>query len=86
MPAATTPLKIVLEHVTGPLAGLSQIVNRTDEEGMEACLPLVTYIEPGMMPFEGTQGASMVRQRRGAIYYREIVKPEGLGTFSKAQR
>lgn len=84
LPDATRRLRLVLEHSTGPLAGVMQIMGCSDEEGVPSPLPdLIAGIErPGASVID----ASLIRIRRGAAYYREITEVEGLGRFDRMQK
>jgi hypothetical protein len=84
MPDIRTPLRIVLEHKTGRLAGMFQIQGVTG--GDDVPDPLPTLVD-GIERRDGSViTAGMVRQHRGGIYYREVAQPEGLGRFHKEQR
>lgn len=76
MPDPHTPLRVVLEHATGPLAGLHQITGTT--ASLERPWPINAQHERG--PFFG-----MVRVKRGGLYYKELVHITGLKTFNGAQ-
>lgn len=77
-PALPTPisnLRIVLEHRTGPLARLHQIIGHA------------SVFEDGPLPLWPSEPPmSLVGVKRGYVWYREIVAPEGLGRFDRAQR
>lgn len=83
MPEIPRRKRIVLEHVTGRLAGMSQIQGTTEE----APDPLPDFCPGINRPFDADKiDASLVRVRRGAVYFREIIVPDGLGTFDRSQR
>lgn len=82
MPSPDTTRRIILEHKTGQLAGIFQILGTTDD----APKPLPLVCEGVRRPDGTTISTSMVRVKRGGIYYAEIVPVEGLGRFDKAQR
>jgi len=76
--------RVVLEHTQGPYAGLKQITGHSDE------------LDPGPPPtmteeFDITPGkrrgiAGLVKSTPRYLLYREITKPDGLGTFDRRQR
>lgn len=83
MPEITQVKRIVLEHKTGRFAGLSQITGTSDN----APNPLPTLCEGINRPLDGDHiTASLTRQKRGAVYYTELVMPQGLGRFDRSQR
>lgn len=82
MPDTASTRRIVLEHKTGQLAGISQILGTTDE----APKPLPTICEGVRRPDGTTISTSLVRAKRGAVYYTELAPVPGLGRFDKAQR
>jgi hypothetical protein len=79
MPSTTTVRRVVVEHRTGPMAGLQEIVGLTTDIGT----PVPLYLEFNRL---GQQVAfGMVKAKRGGLYFREVVKVEGLKTFNGAQ-
>lgn len=85
MPPLTSRKRIVLEHRTGVMAGLHQILGCTDNPGTPD--PLPAFVEGVQRPLDADAiDVNLTRAHRGAIYYREITAPEGLGTFDRSQR
>ncbi len=85
LPDTTSPKRIVLEHKTGALVGMFQILAMSNEEGVP--VPLPTFMEGIYCEQDGKVcNASMVEVKRGAIYYRELVVVTGLKTFDGGQR
>ena len=77
--------KIVIEHVTGPLQGMSQIVGDSGEMAMEYPLE-VGFQGIESPPHEGPFDAGLVRMKRGAAYYRELEPSAGYAhRFEKDQ-
>ncbi len=75
--------RVVLEHRAGPYAGLFQITGHASEIGDTP--PSCTK------PFEETVSgrwiqASLVKSTPRYVLYREIIAPEGLGTFDRRQK
>lgn len=76
--------RIVLQHTAGPFKGLHQIVGHSDEfKGTQA----PTLTEPSLITPGARQGvAQLVQSKPRYLLYRELTKPEGLGTFDTRQR
>ena len=85
MPEIIAPRKrIVLEHTNGPHAGLMQITGHGDS--LDSWPPPTATDE-----FETTVDprktfAQLVKATPRYLLYRELTKPEGLGTFDQRQR
>lgn len=76
--------RVVLEHTTGPYKGLHQIMGHTDDFGGKQ--PPTVTDEFDIQPFARRGVASLVRSNPRYLLYRELTKPEGLGTFDRRQR
>jgi hypothetical protein len=79
MPDVARPLHVVVEHRTGLYAGLSQIVGTT------ADLSTPWPINEALQRPDGLVAVGLVKQKRGGLYYREIVVPENMGRFNEGQ-
>lgn len=85
MPEIRKPKRIVLIHKTGVMAGIHQIQALETAEGIPN--PLPTFVPNIERPLDGDViNASMLKVKRGAIYYSELVVPEGLKRFDGSQR
>lgn len=76
--------RVVLEHTNGPFKGLKQIMGHSDDFNGEPAP--VTTDEFEINPGKRKGIAGLVKSTPRYLLYREITKPEGLGTFDRRQR
>ena len=78
--------RVVLEHTNGPFKGLKQIMGHVDNMGGGKGAPEATTEEFDITPGARKGIAGLVKSTPRYLLYREITKPEGLGTFDRRQR
>ena len=80
-------MRLVLEHRTGQLVGVLQIIGLTDKfggqppavyEGPRSINELLQQVPPKQF--------SLIASKPRMLLYREIAPPEGLGTFDQRQQ
>jgi len=64
-PTGATSLRLTFEHLTGPLAGLHQILGH-------APAPYPSLVGIQVIPDAPPAAFNLVRVRRGAVHYREL--------------
>lgn len=77
-------LRVVLEHTNGPFKGLHQITGHSDD--LDPGPPPALTEEFDIAPGKRRGVAGLVRATSRYLLYRELTKPEGLGTFDRRQR
>lgn len=76
--------RVIIEHVTGKLAGISQIVGHTDHFMGQQPPPLLKEMQSVVAPAKIDAG--LVKAKPRYLVYREVTNPTGLGTFDRGQR
>jgi hypothetical protein len=86
LPAIRRNQRLVLQHTTGPHAGLFQILGHTDE--LDGADPEPFYGSFDLtFPEKRSAPISLVASKRGYVLYREIFTPvAGMKGFEKGQR
>lgn len=82
MPETARTKRIIFEHQTGPLAGMSQILGTTDDLPNGGS-PLPDF-ETVNRPDRPRIPCSLIRVHRGGAYYREIAPPARMKRFNEA--
>ena len=81
---STRNQRVVLEHTNGPFKGLKQIMGHSDDFKGEP--PPTVTPEFDITPGTRKGVAGLVKSTLRFLLYREITKPEGLGTFDRRQQ
>ena len=79
-------MRVVLEHVKGPWAGICQILGTVKQVKTDmGVVELPAYI-PDINFGDRISGASLVAAKRSYVLYRELIVPDGLKSFNPEQR
>ena len=80
--------RIILNHLTGRLTGLSQIIGTVDQFDGETPSVLTPMPQISEVLRGDTREVSygLIQSKPRFRIYREIVAPEGLGTFDRRQQ